>query len=332
MTRGYFVLETKGFLHAAELRSDAYLECYGKEIIEAFVNNNEEKLLDTLRAKMNEKDRVEMDRYICPEWYRITKRSEAKDYIVEYGYVISAKKLKVYNDGRLLITMDRINAKEWLYLINHSDKVDACYFYSDKKLHSDYSNERKIYRMFENAFTNGVKASQFDLIPKKYSDISLSDDHRVDCWHRIDSPSYEKFLSFKKIPGRIKFIVAKEYTGWRAHIQLPYIRISILTPGRSERAVMNMLREHIKRFTDEYMDFLRLSNLYNKIYKEIRTGVVTKKEDTFFINEKTITEYINKILDYAADKRWFLQGKEFSLSAIKENLYRSWSLIIQKNY
>ena len=73
MTRGYFVLEMKGLLHAAALMSDAYLESYGKEIIEAFLNNNEERLLDTLRAKMNEKDRTEMDRYICPEWYRITK-------------------------------------------------------------------------------------------------------------------------------------------------------------------------------------------------------------------------------------------------------------------
>ena len=97
MTRGYFVLEMKGLLHAAALMSDAYLESYGKEIIEAFLNNNEERLLDTLRAKMNEKDRTEMDRYICPEWYRITKKSEAKDYIAEYGYVISAEKLKIYN-------------------------------------------------------------------------------------------------------------------------------------------------------------------------------------------------------------------------------------------
>ena len=120
-------------------------------------------------------------------------------------------------------------------------------------------------------------------------------------------------------------------TGWRAHIQLPYIRIPILTPGRSERTVMNMLREHIKRFTDEYMDFLRLSNLYNEIYKEIRTGVVTKKEDIFFINGKTITEYMDRISDYAADKSWFLQGKDFSLSAIKENLYHSWNRIVQKN-
>lgn len=174
MTRGYFVLEMKGLLHAAALMSDAYLEGYGKEIIEAFLNNNEERLLDTLRAKMNEKDRTEMDRYICPEWYRITKKSEAKDYIAEYEYVISAEKLKIYNNGKLLITMDKITAKEWLYLIDHSDKVDACYFYSDKKLHSDYSNDRKIYRVFENAFANGVKASQLDLIPKKYSDISLT--------------------------------------------------------------------------------------------------------------------------------------------------------------
>ena len=94
---------------------------------------------------------------------------------------------------------------------------------------------------------------------------------------------------------------------------------------------MNMLREHIKRFTDEYMDFLRLSNLYNEIYKEIRTGVVTKKEDIFFINGKTITEYMDRISDYAADKSWFLQGKDFSLSAIKENLYHSWNRIVQKN-
>ena len=112
---------------------------------------------------------------------------------------------------------------------------------------------------------------------------------------------------------------------------MPYIRIPILTPGRSERTVMNMLREHIKRFTDEYMDFLRLSNLYNEIYKEIRTGVVTKKEDIFFINGKTITEYMDRISDYAADKSWFLQGKDFSLSAIKENLYHSRNRIVQKN-
>ena len=118
----------------AYVMSDAYLEGYGKEIIEAFLNNNEERLLDTLRAKMHEKDRTEMDRYICPEWYRITKKSEAKDYIAEYGYVISAEKLKIYNNGKLLITMDRITAKEWLYLIEHSDKVDACYFYSDEKV------------------------------------------------------------------------------------------------------------------------------------------------------------------------------------------------------
>jgi len=123
MTRGYFVLEMKGLLHAAALMSDAYLEGYGKEIIEAFLNNNEERLLDTLRAKMNEKDRTEMDRYICPEWYRITKKSEAKDYIAEYGYVISAEKLKIYNNGKLLITMDKITAKEWLYLIDHRDKT-----------------------------------------------------------------------------------------------------------------------------------------------------------------------------------------------------------------
>lgn len=31
MTRGYFVLEMKGLLHAAALMSDAYLEGYGKK-------------------------------------------------------------------------------------------------------------------------------------------------------------------------------------------------------------------------------------------------------------------------------------------------------------
>ena len=41
---------------------------------------------------------------------------------------------------------------------------------------------------------------------------------------------------------------------------------------------------------------------------------------------------MNRISDYAADKNWFLQGKEFSLSAIKENLYDSWNRIVQKNY
>lgn len=104
MTRGYFVLEMKGLLHAAALMSDAYLEGYGKEIIEAFLNNNEERLLDTLRAKMNEKDRTEMDRYICPEWYRITKKSEAKDYIAEYGSIIISK--HDFKDGKCVKQLD----------------------------------------------------------------------------------------------------------------------------------------------------------------------------------------------------------------------------------
>ena len=101
MTRGYFVIKTKEGICAARLSSDAYLEGYGKEIIEAFLNNNEKRLLDTLRTKMNKKDRLEMDRYICPEWYRITKNSETKDYVAEYGYVVFREKLKVYNNGRL---------------------------------------------------------------------------------------------------------------------------------------------------------------------------------------------------------------------------------------
>lgn len=39
-----FCEKTKEGICVAELRSDAYLECYGKEIIEAFLNNNEKKL------------------------------------------------------------------------------------------------------------------------------------------------------------------------------------------------------------------------------------------------------------------------------------------------
>ena len=107
MTRGYFVLEMKGLLHAAALMSDAYLEGYGKEIIEAFLNNNEERLLDTLRAKMNEKDRTEMDRYICPEWYRITKKSEAKDYIaVFFRYKIKLRCFYTISKGILKNTIN----------------------------------------------------------------------------------------------------------------------------------------------------------------------------------------------------------------------------------
>jgi len=95
---------------------------------------------------------------------------------------------------------------------------------------------------------------------------------------------------------------------------------------------MDTLREHIKQFTDKYINFLKINNLYEEMYKDFRTGTVTKKEKIFLINKKNFSDYMNKMFEYADGKSWILQGGAFSLEKIKDNLYSEWSRSIRTSH
>lgn len=74
---------------------------------------------------------------------------------------------------------------------------------------------------------------------------------------------------------------------------------------------MDTLREHIKQFTDKYINFLKINNLYEEIYKDFRTGTVTKKEKIFLINKKNFSDYMNKMFEYADGKAGYYKEEHF---------------------
>lgn len=91
MTRGYFVEEKGKKIYGAEIKLDAYLSGIGRNIINAFAKGEEKAYMEKLRQEMDEKQREDLDQYICPEWYRITKRSEKDAYVQEYSIILLTK-------------------------------------------------------------------------------------------------------------------------------------------------------------------------------------------------------------------------------------------------
>lgn len=146
MTRGYFVEEKGKKIYGAKIKSDAYLSGIGRCIIEAFAKGEEKAYMKKMRQEMDEKQREDLDQYICPEWYRITKKSEKDAHVQEYGYVLKGNLLKVYNYGKLFITITRETATEWVYLCDNEHLINDSLLYSDKKLRHEYSKEFSVYR------------------------------------------------------------------------------------------------------------------------------------------------------------------------------------------
>ena len=261
MTRGYFVEEKGKKIYGAKIKSDAYLSGIGRCIIEAFAKGEEKAYMKKLRQEMDEKQREDLDQYICPEWYRISKKSERDAHVQEYGYVLKGNLLKVYNYGKLFITITRETATEWVYLCDNEHLINDSLLYSDKKLRHEYSKEFSVYRYLQKQLDAGIKAVDIVFPVKRYSYMDLSDNHTMDVWHRSDAPAYLKFLKFKDIANEIKFIASLEFRKWRVAIQLPYIRIPLsVQPARTETGVMKNLREYIKNNENALRNFLLVSN------------------------------------------------------------------------
>lgn len=332
MTRGYFVEEKGKKIYGAKIKSDAYLSGIGRCIIEAFAKGEEKAYMKKLRQEMDEKQREDLDQYICPEWYHITKKSEKDAHVQEYGYVLKGNLLKVYNYGKLFITITRETATEWVYLCDNEHLINDSLLYSDKKLRHEYSKEFSVYRYLQKQLDAGIKAVDIVFPVKRYSYMDLSDNHTMDVWHRSDAPAYLKFLKFKDIANEIKFIASLEFGKWRVAIQLPYIRIPLsVQPARTETGVMKNLREYIKNNENALRDFLLVSNKYDEVKKQMISDFgITSITDVEVNNMKSFGDYIRQFENYVKDKNWLFQSSYFSVNKAINNLREEYDRLIMK--
>lgn len=322
MTRGYFVEEKGKKIYGAEIKSDAYLSGIGRCIIEAFAKGEEKAYMEKLRQEMDEKQREDLDQYICPAWYRMQ----------EYGYVLKGNLLKVYNYGKLFITITRDTAEEWVYLCDNEHLIDDSLLYSDEKLRHEYSKEFSVYRYLQKQLDAGIKAADIVFPVKRYSYMDLSDNHTMDVWHRSDAPAYLKFLKFKDIANEIKFIASLEFGKWRVAIQLPYIRIPLsVQPARTETGVMKNLREYIKDNENALRDFLLVSNKYDEVKKQMLSdSEINSMTDVSVNNMRPFVEYREQFEAFVKGKNWLFQTSHFSINRAIVHLREEYDRLVTK--
>lgn len=251
MTRGYYVFESKGKVtNAAYISSDAYIGGGGYFVIKAFSTNKEEEFMDELREynfKHEECDEEELNN-VRPEWYRKTKNSRPDDYLQEYAYVVVSSKLKIYNRGKLIITITKDTAADWTNFAYNFEEIRSQLLYSDDLLSLDWRKEPEIYKELA---MMAKEHRPFQTIQSKYRDCyELQDYNHVDAWHTNECPAYQKCLSVthNDIYRTITFIIRYEkyLKTWHISLQLPWVRVRILNSCSSQAMAMKMLRDYIR--------------------------------------------------------------------------------------
>ena len=323
MTRGYYVIE-KGsqVLKAVYLSGDAYLDRgYGERILKAFAEDRETEYLDYLFDEMMPHEKEDI-RDIVPEWYRITKKSNHRPCI-DYGYVLKNNTLKVYYYGKLLFVVKKDTANKWIDAIKHTNELYNHYLYSNEKLRILYENEYQMWRQQQTRFDSGEDLTPTDLLPQKYSDFKLYDDHCVDVWYRDDAPSYEKMLRIRGV-GDIKFIAKCRYGQWKICIQLPYVRVAILDKFKTETAAMKKLRELIRERTDDLKKFAIIAGKYKKITESMRTEISNGKD------MRSFDDFIKDFQDYLDTHTWFTASRCFDKKEIMKELRGTYDRCIER--
>lgn len=252
MTRGYFVFEKGNTVEQAVLlNSDAYLEGYGHDIIKAFSEGREKDYLQELYASSPKSHKEEL-RYIRPEWYRKTKNSQPDDYMQEYAYVVKSGKLKIYNYGKLIITITKDTAADWERFTNDFSNISNQMLYSDELLALDFNREPQMYKTLSEMAENH---KPFEDIPSKYRKYYYLDNYNtVDVWDRPGRPAFQKYLRVSNGDDASKVTFILQHGDdtyreqWKVFLQLPYIRVQILCGNRftSQKKAVEHLRSLIK--------------------------------------------------------------------------------------
>lgn len=241
MTRGYCVIEEKGtVVSAAELRNSAYLEWYGKVILQNF---QEGKFADFISALRSENQGAPEE--IQPDWYRKVSGSTGNRYI-DYAYVLRGDRLQVYYHGTLLFSSSREESSSWLKAIEALDKLEDFYLYDADKLEIPRSIQaQKRFYKFLRANIRRIDELIACAENRKDPVVVLEDGHCMDVYYRFDAPAYLKRLY---IDGKLSatFVVYQRTRRWGILIVLPYIRKPILGAYPSEGAAVNAIRRFVK--------------------------------------------------------------------------------------
>ena len=271
MTRGYFVYEKGGaVVKAAYIPSDAYIggdTC--REILMAFYEGREMELLD----KMGQETAKQDIEHICPEWYRITAKSQPDDYIGEYGYVLKGETLTVYYWGKKLFSIKREHASTWAKVSDNIRRFELTYLYSDEKLDYNWNLLPGMYRDLSKKIDGGTTYEELASTLRSEdpdSVFALTDSHMISATHTPQFPSYVKVLRCGN-DGEVRFYAERfgnRY--WTLSVQCPYIRIPIRDYLSSERACVNYLRTLIRKKRDAMAAYAEVCGYISKIMDVIR--------------------------------------------------------------
>ena len=306
MTRGYFVLEQSGIVvKAAYLPSDAFLQYgHGQEIIKAYAEGNEMKLLE----KFHKKTDIREIAHIRPGWYRKTVYSGKNDSFEEYGYVLTDSCLSIYNYGKFLFRINKEYAKTWLEVINSLDRFELAYLYSEDKLCYHRNQYHTMFRDIARKINEGKSFIDLEqlLKDKNYIPSLLKDDHLIDVFHMPGRPAYQKW--WNKGDASATFIVMREYGKWKVFLQLPFCRIPILSVYNSEKKAVEAIRQLLISKEPEMESFSEVVQLIEK-YKTDPT-----------MQEKDLMG-LRKILENKEQQRpWFAHEIRFTIDWIIEEL------------
>lgn len=265
MTRGYFVLEKSGkIIKGAYINSDAYLQgCgHGNEILEAFASGKEMELMENFCQENITSGNDCMTEGIIPEWYRKTSRSERDDIVSDYAYVLRGKKLYVYYFGRRLFSTDRDHAGAWAEVARKLGRFEDRYIYSEDLLDYDWTKGSGMFRELAGKIESGMTYSDLekDLRPENFAPAILEDYHTIAAGYTDRNPIYQK--RWKKGDAAVTFITEKKGNKWNVCIQLPYIRMPVLTYYTSEKAAVNAIRDLVK---EKETEMVRFSNVFQRV-------------------------------------------------------------------
>ena len=298
MTRAYVtVVYKRAIINATYSPGDSYLSGLGKTLITAFSENRFEQWVEETNKEYPEYKQECED--IQLGWYRGNKN---RNYVEEYGYEYDKQRdiLNIYYYGKKVAVVTKENVSKWLLVANNEGHLFDVLCYDEKKMHTEYCLE-KLYKMLSEMDLQQIQKA---VNTKPEHIFEVEDYHMVDVWHRPERPSYIKEVKIRSTGRKITFICSGERNKWNIYIQLPYVRICVLSGYASETAAMKGLRNLLRQRADEFVSFADVYEMVESVRGKIKKEEKDKRTELRQVASAAILENWNK-------RSWYTAGGEF---------------------
>ena len=310
MTRGYAcVVNGIQLEKVAYLQSDAYLSYYGVQIMEAVMNC-------TLDAWFEKQIKYNHELYGQDEpnpdfdLSFIRKTRECPTGQAEYGYLYSRKtgELRVYNNGRLMISVPREQREKYLYFFRNESKIWYALTYDQEKL--DFLKKINWNTLVENASIKDLENWKEE---GEKPFMILENRHLIAAGYSDRYPVYEKQLRWVNgnAPGFVEFFADKNTydSFWSAVIQLPYCRISLGERFQTEATVVRFIRNLCKENASQIRRFADVFSMYKEFVKIPENMDIQK-----------INEFVENLKEEYAKSPWYTANGYMSTDRIGKSL------------